>query len=155
MAVGINQAGYSAGNPLAIEGRYIPWIDENANATDLNLDISIMDLEGEHQEDTGSDSVAKTCDAPELENIAIWSAWQIQYRDLVVLNNQQQIVHVRNLSTMGLQVPENYCSFAEIIQIVYNQPGITNGELNNALTGECPNWVNRDTWENDTPPSDP
>ncbi len=38
----------------------------------------------------------------------VWASWNINYRDVVILDQQNAYVGTINLTTNGLQVPENY-----------------------------------------------
>jgi hypothetical protein len=68
---GVNAAGEEDGNALAVEGRTIPWLQDD-------------------------------------ETEDVFGSWQVTHRDVIVLDHENRVFAIYNLSTHDLGTPANY-----------------------------------------------
>ena len=69
--LGINGVGLEAGNPLATEGRDIPWLQ----------DVAGVDM---------------------------WTTWDVGYRDVWILDRENRLLTIYNLTEHDLNQPANF-----------------------------------------------
>ncbi len=69
--LGINEAGFEAGNASICDGRDLPWLQ----------DVAEQD---------------------------VWTDWAVTYRDVVVLDGNNEVFGVFNVTSNSLAVPANY-----------------------------------------------
>ena len=64
---------------------------------------------------------AETCAGrtiPWLQDIPAvnaWGAWQVTYRDVVVLDHENKVIHTYNLTSHDLGIPANYAELRAIL----------------------------------------
>ena len=46
----------------------------------------------------------------------VWAAWQIAYRDVVVVGPDNRVVEVFNLTQRDLGIAENYAALKDLLQ---------------------------------------
>ena len=66
-------------------------------------------------------SITDGRDLPWLQETAevdMWAAWQIAYRDVVVVGPDNRVVEVFNLTQKDLGVAENYAALKDLLQRV-------------------------------------
>ena len=66
-------------------------------------------------------SITDGRDLPWLQETAevdVWAAWQIAYRDVVVVGPDNRVVEVFNLTQKDLEVAENYAALKDLLQRV-------------------------------------
>lgn len=84
------------------------------------LSISIVGV-NEHGHETAYNEPGAFCDGrdiPFLEEEAsdgVWTAWGVTYRDVFVLDANNEIVAIYNLTQHGLGDPENYDALKTIL----------------------------------------
>jgi hypothetical protein len=68
--------------------------------------------------EAGNAQVCAGRDLPWLQDIAaqnVWTSWAVEYRDVVVLDVENQSVGVYNLTSHDLGVPANYDTLKAIL----------------------------------------
>ena len=75
---------------------------------DLSIQLSAINEIGH---DSGLETMADLGDLPLLQDTeeeAVWDDWDVTFRDVVILNQDNEAVGVFNLTTHSLAVEENY-----------------------------------------------
>ena len=76
------------------------------------LSVAILAIDEVGHED-GMPDVAKTADLPCLQDTAkddVWGSWGAEWRDVYVLNAENEVTAVYNLTLFSLSDPENYAT---------------------------------------------
>ena len=87
--LGINEAGHESGNPDIIAGRDLPWLQ------DINDDTS---------DDDDSDFDSDT-----------WNSWDVEFRDVVITNAENEQVAVYNLTNNDLANSDNFAALKSLL----------------------------------------
>ena len=69
--LGVNEAGFEAGNASITDGRDLPWLQDTEEAD-------------------------------------VWGAWAVTYRDVFVLDGNNEVFGVYNVTSNSLATPANY-----------------------------------------------
>ena len=69
--IGVNEAGYEAGNPSITFGRDIPWLQD-------------------------------------LVSVDAWGLWDVEYRDVIIVDPNNEYVDTFNLTVHNLASPTDY-----------------------------------------------
>ncbi len=85
-------------------------MQDELDAMGLPVEVDLLGVNGVGFE-LGNDSVTMGRDIPWLQPDASndpWITWGVQYRDVVILDEQNYPVAVYNLTQFGLMTPANY-----------------------------------------------
>ena len=55
----------------------------------------------------------------------VWTSWQVNWRDVIVLDGENKVVRIYNLSDYDLSVPANYNALRTILIDAAGPPAIT------------------------------
>ena len=61
--------------------------------------------------ESGTDEMSELGDAPVLQDTddeLVWESWEVTYRDVYILDGENRLHDVYNLTGYSLAVPENY-----------------------------------------------
>ena len=87
------------------------------NTVDTDLDISIMAVNESgyvtHYEATGEEGSLPVIQ--DVNEVDVWEAWEVTYRDVIILNECGEKMDVYNLTSKSLQTEENYNTLKEMI----------------------------------------
>jgi hypothetical protein len=81
------------------------------------LGVSLLAINEAGHED-GLPDVAKTADLPCLQDTAkddVWGSWGAEWRDVYVLNADNEVTAVYNLTIFSLSDPENYAELEALL----------------------------------------
>jgi hypothetical protein len=77
--LGVNAAGYEAGNGAVTRGRKLPWLQDT-------------------------------------DDQDVWGRWGVTWRDVWILDTENEIIDVHNLTRHDLGDPGNYADFKRILE---------------------------------------
>ena len=80
------------------------------------LDIQILGVNGIGLE-VANPVITGGRDLPWLQDVAgvdVWSSWSVGYRDVIILDGDNQVVAVFNLSTSSLAIPANFAALKQL-----------------------------------------
>ena len=86
------------------------------------LDIQILGCNGIGHE-SGNASVCAGRDIPWLQDIAgedVWTTWSVGYRDVIILDAQNEVIEVFNLTTHDLSEPSEYDALKALLTAAAN-----------------------------------
>jgi hypothetical protein len=81
------------------------------------LSVAILSVNEAGHED-GLPDVAKTADLPCLQDTPkadVWGAWGVTWRDVYVLNRENEVTAVYNLTKNSLADPANYATLEAML----------------------------------------
>lgn len=88
------------------------------DAADLSAGLRIVGINGKGLE-AGNASICEGRDLPWLQDVPeqdVWISWEVEYRDVIILDGQNRRVAVFNLTDHDLGDPENYASLLRILK---------------------------------------
>ena len=69
--------------------------------------------------ESGNDFVTNERDTPwlqDVEGVEAWDLWQVSYRDVYILNSEQELIEQINLTALDLTIAENYDTLKSMLQ---------------------------------------
>jgi hypothetical protein len=110
-------------------------MQDDLDADYPELDIQILGV-NEVGREADNDLIAKGRDIPWLQDVDddhdgwsdVWTAWDVIYRDVVILDGENVKVGAFNLSTYNLQVPANYDALRQMLVEAASVPGDLDGD---------------------------
>src|SRR5262245_60276906 len=82
----------------------------DAALTRLPLEVRILGVnQAGHESGNGVNCAGRSI--PWLQDVLatnVWLLWQVTYRDVIILDDQNMLVSIYNLTSNDLQVPANY-----------------------------------------------
>jgi hypothetical protein len=94
-------------------------------ASDPDAPVGILGVNGFSYE-SGNGLVTQGRTIPWLQDTGLvdaWTQWNVTYRDVILLDEENRIIGVYNLTSHDLQVPENYDTLKQmILDAVANLP---------------------------------
>ena len=79
--------------------------------------ISLLAINAEGYE-SGMPDIAKVGDLPVLQDTkkaGVWDRWGAEWRDVIVLNGDNEVVAVYNLTTYDLSDPDHYAELEALL----------------------------------------
>jgi hypothetical protein len=93
------------------------------NATSTNLPIRILGLNAAGQE-SGNNAITAGRTLPWLQDTQsqdVWTRWKVTWRDVIVLDGDNTVAGIYNLTEHNLATAANYDSLKALLMKVANQ----------------------------------
>ena len=93
-------------------------MQKELDAEGLAVPVQILGINAVGAE-SGNDVMCDGRDLPWLQDTAgeqVWQSWNVTYRDVVILNPQNERVAVYNLTTHDLATPANYDTLKSMLR---------------------------------------
>ena len=87
------------------------------DTTDTGMEIRILGINKAGEESGNADMVAgRTIPwLQDTENVDVWGAWDVTWRDVVVLDDRNEVVAIYNLTEHNLALPAQFDSLKSIL----------------------------------------
>lgn len=95
-------------------------LQQEVDAEATALPIRILGV-NQHGAETDYNAPGAFCDGRDLPLLeegpddGVWTAWGVTYRDVYVLDENNEVVAIYNLTEHGLHMPENYDALKAIL----------------------------------------